>query len=473
VQLLDHRFLLAASSIAFSALAFDLCWVAEAGAQKAAEAPGVTADASAAAAVEPASAVEPSPVPATIAAPLTAANAPTAEAPAPALSKDSESSPEGPDVSVVQGKGLTVTSADKKFQVTFRSRVQMRSSFQHDGVTDLNTNEAQIKTLRFFASGYALSPDLKYTIQLAFGSGDFDKDSSSPIFDAFVEYVKLRDLNIRVGQYFVPFDRARTIREFALQFVDRQGVVRELTLDRDVGIMFSSQDLFGLNGKLAYNLFVGGGDGRNRVADKANRYGPQKPGVLGVARVTVRPMGPFDDDQEGDLTRSQKPHLAIGAAAGYNLSTNRQKSTYGNTDTQGTFNYLHAAADLVFKWHGLSILTEGVLREANKKQNVGMDADGKAVTELSRSGWGYFVQAGQMLSDKLEVTARWDDLRAKKGTDPALVKEVQASGRQAGGGLNLYLNGHFLKLQSDYFFIFGDETSQAAHAARVQLDASF
>lgn len=374
---------------------------------------------------------------------------------------------------MVQGKGLTVTSADKKFQATFRSRVQMRNSFQHDGAKDLNTNEAQIKTLRFFASGYALSPDLKYTIQLAFGSGDFEKDSSSPIFDAFVEYVKLRDLNIRVGQYFVPFDRARTIREFALHFVDRQGVVRELTLDRDVGIMFSSQDLFGLNGKLAYHLFVGGGDGRNRVADKANASGPQKPGVLGVARVTVRPMGPFDDDQEGDLTRSAKPRLAIGAGVGYNVSTDRQKSTYGNTYTQGTFNYLHAAADLVFKWHGLSLLTEGVLREANKKQNAGTDADGNAVVERSRSGFGYFVQAGQMLTDQWELTARWDDLHARKGTDPAFVKEVKASGRQAGAGLNLYLNGHFLKLQSDYFFIFGEDTSKAAHAARVQLDASF
>jgi len=397
--------------------------------------------------------------------------APQASVPPPAV--EPVAAAETPTVVLGFGKGLTVTSADKKFQATFRSRVQLRETFQHDGDKDLNTNEVQVKTLRLFSSGYVLMPELKYTVQLAFGSADFEKDSASPIFDAFVEYVKIRDLNVRVGQFFVPFDRARTIREFALQFVDRQGVVRELTLDRDVGVMFSSSDLFGLDGKLAYNLFVGGGDGRNRVADSKNANGPQKPGVIGIARVIVRPMGPFDDDQEGDLTRSEKPRLAIGAASGYNLSSNRDKSTFGNTFNGGTFNYLHAAADLVLKWHGLSLLTEAVLREANKKQNTGKDATGAPVPEYSRSGWGYFVQAGQMVTDKVELTARWDDLRAKKGTDPAFVKQVDASGRQVGGGVNVYLNGHFFKLQTDYFFIFGDDTGKATHAARLQLDASF
>ncbi len=383
--------------------------------------------------------------------------------------------PASPTPSIVLGggKGITITSADKKFQTTFRARIQLRETFQHDAAKDLNTNEVQVKTLRLFSSGYMFVPELKYTIQLAFGSGDFEKDSASPVFDAFVEYVKIRDLNVRVGQYFVPFDRARTVREFALQLVDRQGVVRELTLDRDVGVMFWSSDLFGLDGKLAYNLFVGGGDGRNRIADSKNAYGPQKPGLIGVARAIVRPMGPFDDQQEGDLTRSAKPHLALGLASGYNLASNRDRSTTGNTFNGGTFNYFHAAADLVFKWHGFSLLTEGVLREANKNQNTGKDATGAAVPEYSRSGWGYFVQAGQMVSDKVELAARWDDLHASKGTDPAFVTQVDASGRQAGGGVNVYLDGHLLKLQTDYFFIFGDDTGKATHAGRLQLDASF
>jgi hypothetical protein len=288
-----------------------------------------------------------------------------------------------------------------------------------------------------------------------------------------VEYVKLRDLNVRFGQYFVPFDRARTIREFALQFVDRQIVVRELTLDRDVGLMFSSSDLFGLGSRLAYNVFLGSGDGRNRVPDLRNPVGPQKPGVLVVGRVTVRPFGSFDDDQEGDLARTPTPKLALGVAGGFNKATNRDRSTYGATYTLGTFDYAHAAADLVLKWRGFSLLAEGVLRQANRKQHSGTDDDGNVLTERSRSGFGYFVQLGQMLTSKLELTARWDDLHARKGTDPALVTLVNTSGRQLGTGLNVYLNGHAFKLQTDYFYLFGEDVGTGSHALRAQLDASF
>ena len=79
-----------------------------------------------------------------------------------------------------------------------------------------------------------------------------------------------------------------------------------------------------------------------------------------------------------------------------------------------------------------------------------------------------------MLTDKLEVTARWDDLHAKKNTDPKLVTLAETQGRQLGGGLNYYLNGHALKLQTDYFYIFGTENKdQPLHAVRVQIDASF
>lgn len=372
-----------------------------------------------------------------------------------------------PEFVVQPGKGVSITSADKRFQIGLRSRVQLRTTLQKD---DSQTQlEAQVRTLRFVIAGYALVPELKYTIQLAFGAGDFDNGNASPVFDAFVEYTKLRDLNVRVGQYFVPFDRARTIREFALQFVDRQGVVRELTLDRDVGVMLSSQDLFGLGGTLGYHLFVGGGDGRNRIADSKNKYGPQTPGMLVVGRLIARPFGAFDDDQEGDVTRSAKPHLALGVAAAYNISSDRDKSTYGATYTLGTYNYTHLAADVVFKWHGFSLLSEFLYREANREQRVAAVA-GQSVTERSRSGRGFFAQVGQMVTSQLEVVARAEKLW---GTDRALREVARASGRQVGGGLNLYLNAHALKLQSDYFYVFGNDIGKGAHVARLQLDASF
>ncbi|AKJ05857.1 phosphate-selective porin O/P [Archangium gephyra] len=378
--------------------------------------------------------------------------------------KAAEEKKKGVSVTAAPGKGLTVTTDDGRFGITVRARAQLRETLTRE--KDKTTNEVNVKTLRLVTQGHVLTTDLKYTIQLAFGGNDFETGSSSPIFDAFVDYTKVRDLNLRVGQYFVPFDRARTIREFALQLVDRQQVVQELTLDRDVGLMLYSNDLGGLNGLLGYHLFVGGGEGRNR-------FGAQATGGIYVARLVLRPWGAFDDDQEGDLQRLPKPRLALGVAGGYNQGTNRQRSTTGNALTLGTLDYRHAAADVVFKYSGFSFLGEAVLRSAGRDVLEGTNASGAAIREFSRSGWGYFLQAGLMVSPLVEVAARWDHLFAFAGTDPALVTQVNTQGRQVGGGLNVYLNGHAFKLQTDYFYIFGHDRSAGRHIARLQLDASF
>jgi hypothetical protein len=300
---------------------------------------------------------------------------------------------------------------------------------------------------------------------LAFGGNDFETGSSSPIFDAYLDYTRYRDLNIRVGQFFVPFDRARTIREVTLQLVDRQISVRELTLDRDVGIMLSSTNLFGLHELLGYSFFLGGGDGRNRFA--AYAVGP-----ITVLRLTLRPFGAFDDDQEADLTRGDRPRLALGVAGAYNYRTSRAQSTFGTTFTTGTANYTHLAADLVFKYRGFSLLAEGIWRKANKDV-LEKETHGTVTREPTRSGHGYFAQAGFLVNSQLEVTARWDQLFARTGTDPQLVLLAQTQGKQLGSGMNLYLNGYAFKVQADYFYIFGSADGVPRHQARLQLDASF
>lgn len=372
-----------------------------------------------------------------------------------------------PTLAAAAGKGVTVTSADGNYSMMIRPRIQLRGTLAKDDAQ--SQLEVQVRTVRLVMAGNVLVPELKYYVQLAFGGNDFDTGSSSPVFDAFVEYTKHRDFNVRVGQFFVPFDRARTTREFGLQFVDRQGVVRELTLDRDIGIMVSSQDLLGLGNRLGYHLFIGSGDGRNRFADSKNKYGPQTPGALFVARLVARPFGAFDDDLEGDTTRTPKPKLMVGVAGAYNLSSDRDHSTYGNTYTLGTFNYTHAAADMVFKWRGFSFFHEFLYRNANK-DSITRTVNGAAVSERSRSGYGYFAQVGQMLNANFEVVARAETL---KGKDSVLKTVARTSGKQVGGGLNCYLNGHFFKMQADYFYVFGDDAGRGQHVARIQLDASF
>jgi hypothetical protein len=193
------------------------------------------------------------------------------------------------------------------------------------------------------------------------------------------------------------------------------------------------------------------------------------PGPLWVLRLTLKPFGAFDDDVEGDLSREARPRLALGVAGAYNIHSSRAQSTFGNTLTLGTFDYLHAAADVVFKLAGFSLLAEVVYRKSTNGDVLGAGT----THEYSRSGWGYFVQAGFMVSRLVEVTARWDQLFALRGTDPTLVSLVSTQGRQLGGGLNVYLEGHIVKLQADYFYVWGYATTAGRHQARVALDVSF
>ncbi len=374
----------------------------------------------------------------------------------------------GASITASPGKGFTLTTDDGKFSSTLRARVQMRTTATgvkpQPGQQRQWTQEANIRTVRLTLQGHVLNPELKYNFQLALGGNDFEAGSSTPLFDAWVEYTGLRDLNFRVGQFFVPFDRARTIRESSLQFVDRPTVISELTLDRDMGVMLFSADLFGQGGKLGYNLGLFGGEGRNR-------FGNSTPGLLYTARFYTRPFGAFDDDLEGDLKREPRPRLMVGVAGAFNQKTHRQRSTTGTVFTQGTFDYVHAGMDTVLKYRGLSVLAEVLYREATPSLNTGT-VNGQEVREYSRSGWGYMLQAGYMLNDTFEATARWDQQRTRAGTDPAYITQVNQQGREAGVGVNAYLNGHAFKIQADYSRQFGN-VGAARQLVRLQLDASF
>jgi hypothetical protein len=382
--------------------------------------------------------------------------------------------PPGPPITFIaeQGRGFTLT-AGPAFSSSIMARLQLRNTVSitdDDADPDHDpevTNELSIRTLRLWWRGNVLLPSIRYAIQLALGANDFEPGNPSPIFDAYLDIVELRDLSFRIGQFFVPFDRARTIREFALQSVDRADVVRELTLDRDVGIAIYSNDFLGWGGRLAYQVGVFGGDGRNRI-------GARDPGFLYVARVSVRPFGAFDDDQEGDTLRTAEPRLAIGGAVAFNHQTDRPRSTTGTPYEGGiTFDYVHAAADVVFKYRGFATLAEVVYRQATTPSRMRTLDDGTVTTVFARDGWGWLLQASTMIGSMFEVWARWEQTVAIGATDPTLVTQGGARGHGVGGGVNLYLNAHFMKVQLDWAHSFGDDFGLGPHLVRLQLDVSF
>mgnify|MGYP000880865920 CR=1 FL=1 len=364
-----------------------------------------------------------------------------------------------PVVEAGLGKGITVRSADDKASLNIRARIQVRftalgqSNDQRD-----ETTEFGIRRMRLVFQGNADGPRLTYYVQLAFSNLDNEADLRLPLRDSYITWTPKRDLNVRVGQMKVPFSRQRVTSSSALAMVDRSIVVSELNLDRDVGVQLFSKDLFG-TGKLGYAIALFGGEGRNRLGRTA--------GMLYTGRLEAWPLGAFDDYVEGDITRGRTLRVAFGVNIGYNQNTNRPRSTIGTPYAAGDFDYRNVSVDAVLKWRGLSLTSEWMARRADRDSRR-VTVNASPVTIWSRSGSGFYVQAGQMLTARLEATGRYSRLRRANGTDPAFT-----NGREAGAGLGYYLQGHDLKLQGDYFHVTDATTGNLTHQARVQLQLFF
>lgn len=374
-------------------------------------------------------------------------------------------------VTAAPGKGLTV-DAGKRFSLNLRSRIQLRYQLNVPTPNDQGERDLQqlvnVGTARLWLSGHILTPKLNYMTQLAIAGRDFRDDTRSPIFDAYLDWKLHRDFNIRVGQYFVPFDRLRTVREFALQMADRPVPINEFTLDRDVGITFYSDTFLGKRSPVAWRLGIFGGGGTNLTTSKET-------GGLFVGRLELRPVGPIDDDSEGDHERRISPALAAGIGYALNWNTNRARSTTGATFAGGTTDYEHIAADLVFKWRGFALQAEHVWRTASTNTIQSTKSDGSPLTEYTRSGRGWVTQASYTFAPPLEIVARLSRSYAAAGTDPALIKDVSARPYEIGAGLNYYFNDHRLKVQADWIARtpLDFDAQKSTHVVHLQIDATF
>lgn len=370
-----------------------------------------------------------------------------------------------PRVRAGLGHGVGITSADGAFELNLRARAQIRFTLTGEEGGGEPATEFSIRRMRLLLQGHALSNELQYYIQLGFSNRDTESDLRLPLRDAYVTWTRLRDLQVRAGQMKVPFDRQRVTSSSALQFVDRSIVTSELNLDRDVGVQLFSRDLFGLGNRLGYQLGVFGGDGRNRLSSES--------GLLWVARLEFTPMGSYDDYVEADLERRASPRLAVGVGVAYNQNTRRARSTFETSYDRARFDYLHGEADLSFKWRGLSVVGAAMLRRANAASQQFTTSGGAPTIEYSRNYFGWFAQAGYLFNRHFELVARYGDLRPTV-IDQASVDPSQRRRHELGGGLNWYFQGHALKLQSDYFYYYGESLSdRGEHQARLQMQLYF
>jgi phosphate-selective porin OprO and OprP len=398
-------------------------------------------------------------------APAIAAAAPLPSAPANETTAADEPSFK---ITGAPGQGLTISTGDA-FSLNLKSRIQIRGQINtfEDEAKDAQ-QLVNIGTARVWLSGNLLKPELTYLIQLAVAGRDYRDAATSPIFDAYLEWKLHRDFSIRTGQYFVPFDRLRTVREWGLQMTDRPRPVQEFTLDRDVGVTFFSEKFLGDSSPVAWYLSAFGGRGTNQVL-------PSATGGLLTGRLELRPLGPIDDDREGDQDRREKPGLAIGGGFAHNFNTNRQRSTTGLTFAGGTTDDTYIAVDATFKWMGFALQAEYLNKRSSEDSFEIENDDGTTTTEYTRSGAGWILQASYAFDPPFEVVGRLSRLYAQSTLDPAFITESHKRGNEVAAGLNYYFNNHRLKAQASWVARTDSELKLGAadHQIAAQIDATF
>ena len=320
------------------------------------------------------------------------------------------------DIKFRPGKGVEINSADDKFQLRIRVRVQMLYTYAHD--ENLGTNEGdepeanlqdfRLRRARFVFQGYAFGKHNQYKLEI----DPLRKDNV--VLDYYLDFTKNRDIEVRVGQYKISSNRTRVISSGNLQMVDRSQVNSEFSLDRDMSLDIRSRDFLGKN-KMRYVLGVSSGNGLNNPQFKDFS-------MVYLARVEYLPMGIFRDYSEVDFART-KPRLSIGATYSFFQNADRNRGMVGVPFADGgTADYHFVFVDAIFKARGFSAISELAFRTGQR--NIGdiaptdPDYDPDLPTE-PRNGIGWMLQAGYLIPNtRFEFAARGALIKANSKEGP-------------------------------------------------------
>ncbi len=327
------------------------------------------------------------------------------------------------------GKGLEFKSTDGLFSLAMGLRAMFLYELNNDPSLpsgDQSTQEVMIRRARITFAGNMWGKDNKYKIELAISPKDEAVDSAgsltqTPLLTWTNSFTQIRDLNLRIGQYKIPYSRERVISSSKLVHVDRSPANKAFNLDRDIGLDVGSEDLFGAN-MLQYNLGIYAGEGRGRFE-------------------------PQDFDRTG-------PRLSIGVAYAFVDNPVGAKNILDEAPEEALYDYHNATADLLFKAYGFSLEGAFFWRDG-----------GDQYASFAETGTGYFAQPGYLLPGTgIGLAGRWSQVMPEADSALSTVHEV-------GPSVSYYFAGarNKMKLQADYLRSWGEDAAEGENLARLQL----
>jgi uncharacterized coiled-coil protein SlyX len=251
-------------------------------------------------------------------------------------------------------RGFVVVDGD--YSLVARGYLQTQWIFRLPGELDTITeNTFRVRRARLGAAGRLGSiweRELRYAILM-------DMSKSPSLLDYSLELDVLPALAVRVGQAKVPHTRSFMTSSRSLLFPERPRAVDTLRYDRDIGI-WATGPLLG--DRISYTAGVSNGGGPNQLNDNID--------LLAVARADAAVLGERFGLAFSDLSHVEVPTLMVGASVIHDLvrlPTEVAGIPLGNRDVDNdqvfdNVRVIAAAADAVFRYRGLELYAEGLLR---------------------------------------------------------------------------------------------------------------
>lgn len=339
-----------------------------------------------------------------------------------------------PVISLSPDEGFQVNSQDGFMGFRLSSRLQQQVGFSRmlDHPSSTQT-EYTIRRARLRLHSFFFDHKFSHFVQLQMDRGEFS------ISNVEFRWNTSKHLKVHFGQLWPAGPRQFRTSSQNFQLVDRSPVTRYFSPGYDLGLLVQ----YTISPSAATDIRLLGsithGEGANRTTD---------PGGLAYAgRMEILPMGPFTENgdyKESDLSFENSPKFSLGASWYYNKDANR---ILGGNEYyllwKDQKNDLHTISlDILFKYQGFSLLSEYMKRDLQLSSIP-------ATTLHSRisGGKGWYLQAGQLISESLEPTLRIDWLKIEEGWASAngsfLTRTTYAL------GLNKFFLGHHMKIQSE------------------------
>lgn len=337
--------------------------------------------------------------------------------------------------------GFFLGDANGNFLLNVGGQIQARymlSLQDSDSALDGDSTRGGFSTghTKLIFSGHVVNPDWTYRIETEFDTGDFDDDfelisgGELALQDAWINHAFGNGVEVRVGQFKLPFAREELVHSSKQLAVERSLITGAFTLDRGQGVMLHGQsgDEGGFRWGVAFS------DGLRSANTPSLMYDTEW-AFTGRAEFMV--AGNWNQFDDFTSWNGEEFAALIGAAVHYEQQEFGTTGFFGGIDDEVTTLVLTGDAQVEFGGANLF----GAVYWAD------FDSDADA---MDFNPFGFVVQGGVFLSEEWEVFGRFeygdDDDAFGFDTEELLLLT---------GGVNYYISGnHNLKWTTDVGYAF-------------------